>query len=188
MRSLVRRVGLLAVLFLGTACATSNLVPLTYQPVALEAPACASSIAVVKFEDQRAKPQIGHNTDNQLFYPQGEVAVWLSEALQRQLEAAGCRVEYHGKEYPFDTDAVVTGQLLEAYTSQSSVTNYTTTLRMRLVMKKDGRETFIKNYEGKFENTVLVSSRGNRTKLLEGALQDMMRQVVPDVVAQTKGE
>lgn len=186
MRSMALRIGLFALLALTTACATSNQVPLVYQPVALEAPACAASIAVVKFDDQRAKPQIGHNTDNELFYAQGDVATWLSEALQRQLETAGCRVEYHGKEYPFDTDAVVTGQLLDAYTSQSSVTNFTTTLRFRVVMKKDGRETFIKNYEGSFQNTVLVASRSNRTQLLQSALQDMMRQVVPDVVAQAQ--
>ena len=186
MRFSVRCIGLLAVLVLGSACATSNQVPLVYQPVALEAPACAGRLAVVKFSDNRAKPQIGHNTDNQLFYPQGDVAVWLTEALQRQLEAAGCRVEYHDKEYAFDTDAVVSGQLVEAYTSQSSVTNYVTTMRFRVVMKKDGRESFIKNYEGKFENTVLVASRSNRTKLMQSALQDMMRQVVPDIIKQAK--
>lgn len=186
MRISVRCIGLLVVLVLGAACATSNQVPLVYQPVALEAPACASRLAVVKFSDERAKPQIGHNTDNELFYPQGDTAVWLAEALQRQLETAGCRVEYHDKEYAFDTDAVVTGQLQEVYTSQSSVTNYVTTLRFRIVMKKDGREAFIKNYEGKFENTVLVSSRSNRTKLLQSALQDMMRQVVPDIIKQAK--
>lgn len=187
MRSIVLRIGLLAALAMASACATSNQVPLVYQPVALEAPACAGSIAVVKFSDQRAKPQVGHNTDNELFYAQGDVATWLSEALQRQLEAAGCRVEYHDKEYPFDTDAVVSGQLLDVYTSQSSVTNYTTTMRFRVVVKKDGRETFIKNYEGSFQNTVLVASRSNRTQLLQSALQDMMRQVVPDLVTQIKG-
>ncbi|MFO7597891.1 MAG: hypothetical protein R6W92_16295 [Desulfocurvibacter africanus] len=182
MRFSVRCIGLLAVLVLGSACATSNQVPLVYQPVALEAPACAGRLAVVKFSDNRAKPQIGHNTDNQLFYPQGDVAVWLTEALQRQLEAAGCRVEYHDKEYAFDTDAVVSGQLVEAFRPSFFIT----TLRFRVVMKKDGREAFIKNYEGKFENTVLVASRSNRTKLLQSALQDMMRQVVPDIIKQAK--
>ncbi len=186
MRFSIPCIGLLAVLVLSTACATSNQVPLVYQPVALEAPACGSRLAVVKFKDERAKPQIGHNTDKDLFYPQGDVAVWLTEALQRQLEAAGCGVEYHDREYAFDTDAVVTGQLLEVYTSQSSVTNYVTALRFRVVLKKDGREAFIKTYEGKFENTVLVASSTNRTKLLQSALQDMMHQVVPDIIKQAR--
>ena len=186
MRSLVRHAGLLAALVLGLGCATSNQVPLTYQPVALEAPMCVSSFAVVKFADDRGKTQIGQNMDEELFYPQGDVTGWMSQALRRQLETVGCRVEYHEREYPFDTDAVISGQLLEAYTSQSSMTNYVTTMRFRVVMKKQGREVFVKSYEGKFANTVLVSSRGNRTKLLESALQDMMRQVLPDLIQQAK--
>lgn len=182
-RSRVTLALLLVLVALG--CAKDYRVDLRYDPIMIPDQTCVGSVAVVKFSDARKDLYVGEDGGTQ-YFPNGDVSSWLSGALRDQLSSAGCQVEFHDREYDFATDSTITGQVEEAYVRRLSTTNYETVFRIKFEVHRKGLKNFNKTYGSRYENTLLLPSSDNMAKLLEEGLQDMMRTIMPELLAQMR--
>ena len=169
-------------LFLVSGCAKQAGVDLIYRPVALDNAACTGRIALVRFADVRTDPAVAVK-DGEKQYATSDVSTWFTNALRQQLTDAGCSVEYHDRRYDFDTDAVISGEIEELMTKPASMTTRETKIRFKVVVSKPGAPDFIRHYSGEFEKPVLLDDASD---LLEQALQEMMKDKLPEIIAATK--
>jgi hypothetical protein len=74
----------------------------------------------------------------------------------------------------------VTGQILELYAKQVSLSEYNATIRLKIDVKKDGKPVFGKNFVSNVNKTT-VPSPGINSKVLTETLQTLMREMVPEI-------
>ena len=176
-------IGLLgvAMALMAAGCSSRTNIALDYQPAGVygEKP-CTVSMAVVTFKDGRSRIAIGEAADGALYYGTPSVSEWVSRAFYDELGQMGCRVEYHDKEYAFDTDYVVTGVIKDVYVTQTSMTAYQSEMRLLIIVKKEGKQVFGKEYLTKYGKAVIPSSTANQ-EVLNELLQYMMREVFSDI-------
>ncbi|HHT9145478.1 MAG TPA: YajG family lipoprotein [Candidatus Wunengus sp. YC61] len=106
--------------------------------------------------------------------PQNDVCVWITDALKAELTNAG---------YTVNNDAAannIGGAVLEVYTD--AWMNYGGRIRLNVVLKKDGKDILTKNYAVQ-KNCGLnwAATTESYAKTLELTLQDVMRQIIPDI-------
>jgi hypothetical protein len=162
------------------ACAPQTRVDLSYEPAAIEVPACDSSVALVAFTDTRTVTQIGENREGRPVYGQSAVSEWVSRALTEELRRAGCRVEYHDRAYDFDTDYQLTGEVVSLYVDQRSFTEYDAEMRLNVTLSTGGQEVFTKKFYSTLNRKTVPDSRVFSEVFTE-LLQGVMREVVPEV-------
>lgn len=175
----LRLIGLLLVVGL-VGCAGKNVVRLEYQAAGIPPESCNKSIAVVRLNDSREQAAIGETNEGVPFYSTTAVADWVSKALSDELRRTGCRVDYHEKEYNFDTDYTLTGDIVEAYAKQSSLTAYQADMRLSIALKAGGKKVFGKTYVSSVSKTT-APSPGANSKILTELLQVMLREMVPEI-------
>jgi hypothetical protein len=161
-------------------CTGRTSIDLRYNPAGINIPSCSKTASVVMLKDERPKAAIGEKEDGKPFYSNDVVSEWVSRALYEELKTNGCGVEYHDKEYAFDTDYVIGGLLQEVFVKQESLSSYSSTLRMRIEIKQSDEVVFGKNYVSTLKKTT-VPSPGINSKILTELLQGMMREVVPEI-------
>jgi uncharacterized lipoprotein YajG len=166
-------------------CAGKSTVDLNYAPVMVPGASCSGSVALVRLADARTDLAVAVDGDEQ-YFPTSDVSAWVTGALREQLSQAGCRVEAHDREYAFDTDFVLTGQVEEVFTRKLSTTSWQTSLRVRLVLRRAGQKDFVKSYGARYEKPVLLPTGEHRSKLLEEALQDVLKDVIPELLVQMR--
>jgi hypothetical protein len=174
------RLFVLSFIVVSIGCGGKNIIKLDYSPAGVNLAPCTKSISLVKLTDQRSQEAIGETHDGQLFFSKTFVDEWVSDALYTELQRAGCRVQYHEKEYDFDTDYTVTGKIQELYAKQVSLAEYNATVGLRIDVKKDGKLVFGKNFVSKV-NKKTVPSPGINSKVLTETLQTLMREMVPEI-------
>jgi len=163
-------------------CTPSTQVDLVYDPAAINTEACTRSAALVALKDDRTKETIGRTKKGEPFYAADSVSEWVSRALYRELEKNGCQVEYHEKEYAFDTDYTLSGRILKLFVTEHSFTDYSGALELKIVVKQGDVTVFAKEYSSTLAKTTLPSASAMREVMTE-LLQGMMQEVVPEVVA-----
>ena len=178
--STILRLSLFLGLSLIVGCATPTNIDLIYKPIDVDTPACKSSVAVIAFEDQRESEAVGESKDGQRIYGTPDAAEWISRALLEDLKTSGCRGEYHDKGSDFNTDYVVTGAVKEMYFKKKSMSGFTADLKLRIVVNKGGQKVLGKEFSSTLEKKTWPSS-GAYNKVLNELLQNMLRQVVPDI-------
>jgi hypothetical protein len=141
---------------------------------------CAKTISVVALEDKREQTAVGETKDGNLFFGKISVTEWVSKALYDELAKSGCRVEFHDKEYEFDTDYTLVGEIEELFVKQNSLTEYSASMRLKLDVKADGQKVFGKSFVTSYSKKT-VFSPGVNSKVLTELLQGLMREVVPEV-------
>ena len=161
-------------------CAQRTSIDLHYKPAGINIASCPKTVSVVTLKDERPKEAIGEKENGKPFYSNDVVAEWVSRALYEELKTNGCGVEYHDKEYDFDTDYIIGGFLQETFVKQESLSSYSASLRLRIEVKKDGEVVFGKNYVSTLTKTT-VPTPGVNSKILTELLQGMMREVVPEI-------
>ena len=171
---------ILCVAFAFFGCAGRTSIDLHYKPAGINIPSCSKTASVVMLKDERPKAAIGEKEDGKPFYSNDVVPEWVSRALYEELKTNGCGVEYHDKEYAFDTDYIIGGFLQEVFVKQESLSSYSATLRLRIEVKKKDEVVFGKNYVSTLKKTT-VPSPGVNSKVLTELLQGMMREVVPEI-------
>lgn len=176
--------GSVMMVFLMTAagCTPPTQVDLVYEPASINTEACIRSASLVALEDNRGQESIGRSKEGQPYYPADSVSDWISRALYRELERNGCEVQYHEKEYAFDTDYTITGRILKLNVTEHSITEYSGVLDLKIVIKEGDVTVFSKEYSSTFAKTTLPSASAMREVMTE-LLQGMMEEVVPEVVA-----
>ncbi len=171
-------------LFLGLSvivgCATPTSINLIYDPIDADTSPCKSSIAVVALEDQRESEAIGERKDGQQIYGKPVAAEWISRALLEELKKSGCQGEYHDKGSDFTTDYVVTGAVKEMYFKQESISGFASEMKLRIVINKGGQKVLGKEFSSTLRKKTLPGS-GAYNKVLSELLQNMLREVVPDI-------
>ena len=162
------------------SCAAKTTVDLRYQPAGINMAPCSKSISVVELEDARDRTAVGETNEGKLFFGKTSVAEWISRALYDELAKSGCRVEYHEKEYAFETDYTLIGEIKEVFVKQESLKDYGASMRLRIEVKADGKKVFGKNFSSTYSKTT-VPSPGVNSKVLTALLQGMMRELVPEI-------
>jgi len=161
-------------------CAGKNAIDLQYQTTGINLEPCPGSFSLVQLTDKRPKSAIGVTKDGKEFYAKTSVAEWVSRALHDELDKGGCQVEYHQKNYEFDTDFTLTGDILEIFVTQKSLTDYSASMKLRIVATGAGKKVYEKTFSSTLGKTAVVSP-GVNTKVLAELLQGMMRELVPEV-------
>lgn len=174
--------GLIILLAFATliGCGGKNTVDLRYAPAGINVAPCAKTISVVALEDKRKQTAVGETKDGDLFFGTTPVTEWVSKALYDELARSGCRVEYHEKEYDFDTDYTLVGEIEEIFVKQNSLTDYSASMRLKLDVKADGQKVFGKSFATTYSKTAVLSP-GVNSKVLTELLQGLMREVVPEI-------
>ena len=178
--SIIIRLSLLLGLSLIVGCASPTSIDLIYKPIDIDTSPCKSSVAVVALEDQRESEAVGESKDGTWIYGNPDAAEWISRALLEELEKSGCTGEYHDKGSDFNTDYVVTGAVEEMYFKKKSMSGFTADLKLRIVVNKGGQKVLGKGFSSTLEKKTWPSS-GAYNKVLNELLQNILRQVVPDI-------
>jgi uncharacterized lipoprotein YajG len=160
-------------------------VSLRYQPVVGASGGGGRSIAVAKFTDQRAKPEVGvvrngFGIPTAKAVAQGQdVGAWVASALATELEAAGFKVERlaggNGGQ-----SIVVSGTVTEAFTDIYMVLN--SDIAVNVNVRRAGATKLSKTYRGHETDTAWTASSKEYEEVLTKALQKLMQELVPDVI------
>lgn len=175
--------GLVFALLIGMAmvgCAGKSTIDLRYEPTGINLEPCPGSISVVELKDKRPQTAIGVTKDGKEFYGKISASEWVSRALHDELDKGGCQVEYHQKEYEFDTDYTLTGDLEEIFVKQKSFSDYSASVRLQIAVTSKGKKVYAKTYTSTLGKTT-VPSPGINSKVLTELLQGMMRELVPEL-------
>ena len=176
-------IGLVFVLLVGlalTGCAKRTTIDLQFAPTGINLEPCPGTIAVVEVADKRTRSAIGVTNDGTEFFSRTSVAAWVSRALADELTAGGCDVQLHQRMMAFDTDFVVTGDLEDVFVTQRSLTDYSATMRLRIVATSGGSNVFEKTFTSTFGQTS-APSPGVNVRVLSRLLQGMMRELLPEL-------
>ena len=176
----ILRFFLLAGLTLLVGCASTTTIDLIYHPIEIDVTPCKSSLAVVALEDQRESDAVGERKDGQQIFGKPAAAEWISRALLDELKKSGCQGEYHDKGSDFGTDYIVTGAVKEMYFKQESISGYASGMKLRVVVNKGGQKVMGKDFSSTLRKTTVPGS-GAYNEVLSELLQNMMREVVPDL-------
>lgn len=163
-------------------CTPPTQVDLMYAPASINTEACTRSAALVALEDLRDRESIGRTKDGQPYYAADSVSDWVSRALYSELERNGCEVQYHEKEYAFDTEYTITGSILKLNVTEHSFTEYSGVMDLKIVIKEGDMPVFSKEYSSTLAKTTLPSASAMREVTTE-ILQGLMQEIVPEVVA-----
>ena len=177
---------LIAVLITGlSGCTVKSDVDLNYQPADMSRPPCDRSISVVELVDERGEKAVGRTNEGKLFYGNTSVAEWVSRALYEELEKSGCQVQYHEKEYSFDTDYTLTGVIQEVFATKASLIEYNASMRLKIVIMSGDQKLFDRQFSGTFSKKTPPYKSANDSVLAE-SLQGMMKEIVPEVLKSLK--
>ena len=141
-----------------TGCLTQNNIRLLYNTSGASAlpVATAPRVAVVVFEDQRGRLDIGVRKDGSPFQPSSSVAEWVSQSLADELARQGAQVSLAtsmAQAQAGQPDYIVGGVVERVWLTEQSMTKYDAVIRIqtRLYSQKQGVMT--KNFASQQEKT-----------------------------------
>lgn len=174
---------LLALIFAVSGCAFGTRRPVLEYSVVLP-PAEKSNIAikVSGFKDERlwSKEKIGDVRNGfgmrcADIIPQNNVADWVTDALKNELNNAGYILSEDGI-----ASNIIDGTVLEVYAD--AYFNYGGRIRLNIVLRKGDKDLLNKEYSSQ-KNCGMqwAATAASFGKTMELTLQDVMRQIIPDV-------
>jgi hypothetical protein len=194
MRNISRICGALLVLLLAfsAGCAQKEAgLTLRYAPVGRDMGECAAAVGVGQVADSRGGMKaIGDRDGETKYFPLGSaVSDWVHDALVVEFKARGCDASSYDQGSPFNGNWVVTGEVQNVYMSQTGMLGSKLHLKMRFFLDRalsSGKHEFQKTYEGTWERTALNFSKERNEALFQEALGDLLRDVVPELIANMK--
>lgn len=170
----------LSFLIVSAGWAGNNVVALKYKPAGVTLDECSGSVSMIKFTDSREDKAVGESRKGESFQSDIPVSDWVSKAFYDEMKNGGCQVEFHDKEYEFDTDYTLTGDITELYIKQVSLSKYTASVRIYITVKRGGEKIFGKSFASTREKKT-VPSPGVNSKVLTELLQAQMLEMVPEI-------
>jgi len=173
---------LVCVLFV-SGCAFGTRRPTLNYTVALPSePQNNIAIKVNEFTDERTwnKEKIGdvknaYGMRCAEIIPQNSVVAWVTDALKKELVNAGYNISDNQA-----VSSVAQGAVLEAYVD--AYWNYGGRVRLKVALKKDGKDVLNKEYSVQKNCGINMAARAaSYAKTLEMTLQEVMKQVIPDI-------
>lgn len=164
---------LAAALFL-TGCAGSNLINLKFAPVGANGATCTKTASVVRFSDPNTGKAIGMREGKVALYAANqEVAEWVAKAIKTQLEAIGCKAQYHDADGVFQTDYTIVGAITKCKVNQPSSTEVSVDLRFAVTVMKNGQNMFTHEYSSAVESKQFPSSN-----MVADAMQQCLQEII----------
>jgi hypothetical protein len=185
---------MLAVVAVGTltGCAFGDRkIALRYQPLAPIGGGTGQKVAVVKFVDRRDKPEVGEVRNGYgmktatVFAQKQDLGAWVANALSDELSQAGFTVQKFQDAAPPDISVAITGFVPEAYTKMHMQNRCT--VRVNITVQKAGVVVLNKEYKGYATSLAWTASTGEFENVMQKALQELMKQAVPEIVSAIKG-
>lgn len=187
-----------ALFFASIACTTvaggcalgDRHIALVYQPCGQEKVAGSPTIAVVKFQDARQLEEVGevrnaYGMKLAKVYAKGQDAgAWAANALAEELTQAGFRVEKFEDAAPAGAPIAVTGTVTEAYVKMYLM--YGATTKVSVSVTKAGVPVLNKEYVGKGGGLAVLGTAGEYEAPLRTSLQQITKQMVPDIISATQ--
>ncbi len=164
------------------ACTPKTMVPLNYALTTPAVGACTQPTSVLVFKDARQSRSIGRDGDGNLLQPGSDVADWVGWSLYEELNAAGCNVKYRSMRQA-DGLPVVTGEVLDVRMMSTGTTTWKGIVKIRVAVERNGKSEAGETFIGEVEKPIIFGVN-SREEVLTEALQGVMEQVVPKVVAQ----
>jgi hypothetical protein len=176
---------------MNTGCALGDRkIALLYKPVTKVEAKSSENIAIVRFKDLRTNPDVGEVRNGygmktaRVIAEGQDVGAWVANALADELSTAGFQVTKFNDFAPPDITIAITGTVTEAYTKMYF--NSTATVRVKVNVTKAGVSVLSKEYSGKHAVLALLVSPGEYEQALQGALQNLMKNLVPDIIEAIK--
>lgn len=168
-----------------TACGPKGgRVPLSYVIKGGPAQACAQSVGVVWFEDDRGTDTIGRNGQEGLLPRSMGVTTWVTNALVGEIAARGCKAEVMADGSPFAPDMVVQGEVRKVYLVRDDL-DLTLDMALHMTLLKEGEKVMVKDYTGQWQRTTAPTEDVFVEMYREG-LADLLQQVADDVAAKLR--
>jgi len=171
----------------GVGCALGDRnIALRYAPIVEAKASGQPAAAIVKFEDDKKKVEVGEVRNAygmimaKVYAKDQDIGAWAANALAAELEKAGVKGTKYQDAAPPDATVAITGTVTEAYikmymSSRASV-------KMSVVVTKARVPVLNKEYTGKGAVLALLASTGEYENVMLLAMQDLMKKLVPDVI------
>lgn len=167
--------------FFATLGCTQTIVPLGYEPVAVNSLKCKNKLNVAAFEDLRPQTRtIGTTRKGYSFYAESYVEDWFSRALVQQLRATGCPATLVRQGEP-SGNPVIQGKIRQISLHERARTKYEAALKLTLVLINQGKTIHEETFSVRMQKTVLPKGDTPRNILRE-AMQDLLREAVPKLI------
>ncbi len=190
-RRVVVAIGIAALL---TSCTPKvYYINLWYDPVVGQKVTPGQTIALVRFADMRENPDadIGRGkiplaAPKRLRAKDQDVGAWVANALAEELTNAGYVVEKFNDVPPSEMDVAITGAVTQAYVCPKGFGDFNATVRANVTVTKVGVPIISKQYLGErqYSDALGFESESKQCeKCLQAAVQNIMRQLVPDIIS-----
>ena len=141
-----------------TGCLAQNNIRLLYNPSGASAlpVATAPRVAVVVFEDQRGRIDIGTRKDGSPFQPGSSVAEWVSQSLADELARQGAQVSLAtsmAQAQAGQPDYIVGGVVERVWLTEKSLSNYDAVIRIQTRLYSQKQATVTKSFASQQEKT-----------------------------------
>ncbi|WP_294484005.1 hypothetical protein [uncultured Mailhella sp.] len=141
-----------------TGCLAQNNVRLLYNPSGTAAlpVATAPRVAVVVFEDQRGRIDIGARKDGSPFQPSSSVAEWVSQSLADELARQGAQVSLAtsmAQAQAGQPDYIVGGVVERVWLTEKSISSYDAVIRIQTRLYSQKQATVSRSFASQQEKT-----------------------------------
>ena len=141
-----------------TGCLAQNNVRLLYNPSGTAAlpVATAPRVAVVVFEDQRGRIDIGARKDGSPFQPSSSVAEWVSQSLADELARQGAQVSLAtsmAQAQAGQPDYIVGGVVERVWLTDKSISSYDAVIRIQTRLYSQKQATVSRSFASQQEKT-----------------------------------
>lgn len=141
-----------------TGCLAQNNVRLLYNTSGSSAlpVATAPRVAVVVFEDQRGRIDIGTRKDGSPFQPSSSVAEWVSQSLADELARQGAQVSLAtsmAQAQAGQPDYIVGGVVERVWLTEKSISNYDAVIRIQTRLYSQKQATVSRSFASQQEKT-----------------------------------
>ena len=141
-----------------TGCLAQNNVRLLYNTSGTSAlpVATAPRVAVVVFEDQRGRIDIGARKDGSPFQPSSSVAEWVSQSLADELARQGAQVSLAtsmAQAQAGQPDYIVGGVVERVWLTEKSISSYDAVIRIQTRLYSQKQATVSRSFASQQEKT-----------------------------------
>ena len=141
-----------------TGCLAQNNVRLLFNPSGTAAlpVATAPRVAVVVFEDQRGRIDIGARKDGSPFQPSSSVAEWVSQSLADELARQGAQVSLAtsmAQAQAGQPDYIVGGVVERVWLTEKSISSYDAVIRIQTRLYSQKQATVSRSFASQQEKT-----------------------------------
>jgi hypothetical protein len=167
-------------------------VSLAYQPVGTVRTSTTASIAVIKFQDQRRRQEIGQVRNGwgmvtaKVTIGNQDAGLWLANALADELSQAGFKVTKFTSAPESSEDIVIEGMITDIFVDMFMT--YNGRIESRIVAKKGGSVLVDRVFLAQQNNVAWWGSAKEYEQVVNKAAQDLMKRILPEIVAAVEGK